>query len=57
MAVNSAGERGLYTTLDSLPKDINCDQLGDYLAAAIIDSEDIGVVNDENIDLGKSTII
>jgi 3-isopropylmalate dehydrogenase len=57
MAVNSAGERGMYTTLDTLPKDINCDQLGDYLAAAIIDSEDIGVVNDENIDLGKSTII
>ena len=47
----------MYTTLDTLPKDINCDQLGDYLAAAIIDSEDIGVVNDENIDLGKSTII
>lgn len=57
MAVNSAGERAMFTCSDRLPKDINCDQLGDYLAAAIIDSEDIGVLNDENIDLGKSTII
>lgn len=57
MAVNSAGERGMFTSSSKLASGVLTDQLGDFIAAAIIDSEDIGVVNDENIDLGKSTII
>jgi isocitrate/isopropylmalate dehydrogenase len=57
LAIDKASERGMFTLERTLPAPFNCNQLGDFIAAAIIDSEDIGVINDENIDLGKSTII
>jgi len=57
LAIDKASERGMFTLEKTLTAPFNCNQLGDFIAAAIIDSEDIGVINDENIDLGKSTII
>ena len=57
LAINSAAKRGMFSFKQQLPIEISCDQLGDYIAAAIIDADDIGELNDENIDLGKSTII
>ena len=57
IAINSAAKRGMFSFEQQLPIEISCDQLGDYIAAAIIDADDIGELNDENIDLGKSTII
>lgn len=56
-AIHRAGERELFYPNNNLPTAVSCEQIGDFIAAAIIDAEDIGVMNDENIDLGKSTII
>lgn len=57
IAINNAAQRGMFTKNMELPDFVSCDQLGDFISAAVIDAEDIGNLNDENIDLGKSTII
>ncbi|MCW1952561.1 MAG: isocitrate/isopropylmalate family dehydrogenase [Flavobacteriia bacterium] len=57
LAINSAASRGMFGFEQQLAKQLSCDQLGDFISAAIIDADDIGELNDENIDLGKSTII
>ncbi|MEO9513556.1 MAG: 3-isopropylmalate dehydrogenase [Flavobacteriaceae bacterium] len=56
-AVNKSLKKGVVTPdLDSSSK-YGTNQVGDFVADNIVDSEDDFNINDENIDLGQSTII
>ncbi len=56
-AVDKSLKKGIITPdLDSKSQ-YGTNQVGDYIAENIVDSEDDFNMNDENIDLGKSTII
>lgn len=56
-AVDISLEKGVVTT-DLNPKSsYGTNQVGDFIADHIMDSDEPFIMNDENIDLGKSTII
>ena len=56
-AVDKSLEKGVVTSDLNGKKKYGTHQVGDYIAHNIVDSEDDFNMNDENIDLGKSTII
>lgn len=56
-AVNKSLEKGIVTPDLNRKSQYGTHQVGDFIAHNIVDSEDDFNMNDENIDLGKSTII
>lgn len=56
-AVDKSLEKGIVTPDLDAKSQYGTNQVGDYIANNIVDSEDDINMNDENIDLGKSTII
>lgn len=56
-AVDKSLQKGIVTPDLDAKSQYGTNQVGDYVANNIVDSEDNINMNDENIDLGKSTII
>lgn len=56
-AVDKSLEKGIVTSDLNAKSKHGTNQVGDFIADNIVDSEDDFNINDENIDLGKSTII
>ncbi|MEM8846041.1 MAG: 3-isopropylmalate dehydrogenase [Bacteroidota bacterium] len=56
-AVDKALKKGVVTTDLNEKSQYGTNQVGDFIADNIVDSDDSFIMNDENIDLGKSTII
>ncbi|MEZ4808727.1 MAG: 3-isopropylmalate dehydrogenase [Allomuricauda sp.] len=56
-AVDKSLQKGVVTPDLNGKRKYGTHQVGDYIAHNIVDSEDDLTMNDENIDLGKSTII
>lgn len=57
LAVDKSLRKGIVTPDIKSKSQFGTQQVGDYIAHSIVDIEDNFSVNDENIDLGKSTII
>lgn len=57
MAVNKSLEKGIVTPDLNTKSQYGTNHVGDFIAHTIVDSDDDFNMNDENIDLGKSTII
>ncbi|SNZ00714.1 3-isopropylmalate dehydrogenase [Flagellimonas pacifica] len=56
-AVDKSLEKGIMTPDLDAKSQYGTNQVGDFIADNIVDSDDDFNINDENIDLGKSTII
>ncbi|PRX54558.1 3-isopropylmalate dehydrogenase [Flagellimonas meridianipacifica] len=56
-AVDKALKKGVVTTDLNEKSQYGTNQVGDFIADNIVDSDEPFTMNDENIDLGKSTII
>ncbi|WP_420601999.1 3-isopropylmalate dehydrogenase [Flagellimonas sp.] len=56
-AVDKSLEKGIVTPDLDAKSQYGTNQVGDFIADNIVDSDDDFNINDENIDLGKSTII
>lgn len=57
MAIQSAINKNYISASYQLDDNHSCNRIGDYLATAIIENDEVSNFNSENIGLGKSTII